>query len=147
MKIQSLYLSHGNSYIGGICHKLSATSQVRLFTNIKKLKSLFPLKHKNLKNSDIIWDLRKDLISERKLLWVKKKLNTITQLDEHESLSSFFTQNIRVRRVYWVRRVMFLYCCREGHELHSLIKTTSSGQIQSDRKGATGLLPITFSET
>ena len=28
-----------------------------------------------------------------------------------------------------VRRVMFLYGCRDGHELQSLIKTTSSSQI------------------
>ena len=27
--------------------------------------------------------------------------------------------------VYWVRRVIFLYGCREGRELQSLIKTTS----------------------
>ena len=49
--------------------------------------------------------------------------------------------------IYWVRRVMFLYGCREGRELQSLIKTTSSGQIQSYENGATGLLPIMFSET
>ena len=94
MKIQSLYFSNGNIYIGGIFHRLSVTLQVRLFTNDKKLKSLFPLKNKNLKNVNIIiWDLRKGLISERKLSWVKE-LNTKTQLDEHDSLSSLFTQNI-----------------------------------------------------
>ena len=49
--------------------------------------------------------------------------------------------------VYWVRRVMFLYGCREGRELQSLIKTTSSGQIQSYENGATGPLPIMFSES
>ena len=47
----------------------------------------------SLKNDNIIWDLRKGLISKRKLLWVKIS-NTITQLDEHDSLSSRFTQNI-----------------------------------------------------
>ena len=35
----------------------------------------------------------KGLISERKLPWVKI-FNTLTQLDEHDSLSSFSTQNI-----------------------------------------------------
>ena len=49
--------------------------------------------------------------------------------------------------VYWLRRVMLLYGLREGHELQSLIKTTSSSQIQSDGKGKTVPLPITFSET
>ena len=81
-KIQSLYFSNGNRYIGGIFHRLSVTSQARLFTDNKKLKSLFPLKDKNRINDSIIWDLRKDLILERKLPWVKK-LNTITQLDKH----------------------------------------------------------------
>ena len=49
--------------------------------------------------------------------------------------------------VYWVRRVMFLYGWREMRKLQSLIKTTSSGQIQSDKNGTTGPLPILFSET
>ena len=49
--------------------------------------------------------------------------------------------------VYWVRRVKFLHGCREWRELQSLIKTTSSGQIQSYKNGATGLHPIIFSET
>ena len=35
----------------------------------------------------------KGLIQERKLPWVKI-FNTLTQLDEHDSLSSFSTQNI-----------------------------------------------------
>ena len=56
-------------------------------------KSLFSLKNKNLKNDNIIWDLRKGLISKRKLPWVKI-FNTITQLNEYGSLSSLFTQNI-----------------------------------------------------
>ena len=41
MKIQSLYISNGNRHIEGISHRLSVTSQARLFTNNKKLKSLF----------------------------------------------------------------------------------------------------------
>ena len=49
--------------------------------------------------------------------------------------------------VYWVRRVMFLYDSREGCKLQSLIKTTSSGQIQSDKNETTAPLPILFSET
>ena len=49
--------------------------------------------NKKLKNDNIIWDLRKDLISERKLFLVKKP-DTITRLDKHDSLSSLFTQNI-----------------------------------------------------
>ena len=56
-------------------------------------KSLFSLKNKNLKNDNIIWDLRKGLISERKHPWVKI-FNTITQLNEYDSLSSLFRQNI-----------------------------------------------------
>ena len=54
-------------------------------------KSLFSLKKKNLKNDNIIWDLRKGLVSERKHPWV---FNTITQLNEYDSLSFLFTQNI-----------------------------------------------------
>ena len=41
MKLQILYISNGNRYIEGISHRLSVTSQARLFTNNKKLKSLF----------------------------------------------------------------------------------------------------------
>ena len=56
-------------------------------------KSLFSLKNKNLKNDNFIWGLRKGLISERKRPWLKI-FNTITQLNEHDSLSSFLTLNI-----------------------------------------------------
>ena len=56
-------------------------------------KTLFSIKNTNLKNDNIIRDLRKGLISERKLPRVKI-FNTITQLDERDSLSSLFTQNI-----------------------------------------------------
>ena len=56
-------------------------------------KSLFSLKNKNLKNDNIIWDLRKGLISERKHPWVKI-FNIITQLNEYDSLSSLLTLNI-----------------------------------------------------
>ena len=41
MKIQSLNVSNGNRYIEGISNRLSVTSITRLFTNTKKLKSLF----------------------------------------------------------------------------------------------------------
>ena len=41
MKIQSLYISDGNRHIEAISHWLSVTSQARLFTNNKKLWSLF----------------------------------------------------------------------------------------------------------
>ena len=41
MKTQSLYISDGNRYIEAISHRLSVTSQARLFTNNKKLRSLF----------------------------------------------------------------------------------------------------------
>ena len=34
--------------------------------------------------------------------------------------------------------------CREVHELQSLIKTTLSGQIQSDGKGRLGVFPLHF---
>ena len=40
-KIQSLYFSNENRYIEGVSHRLSVTSHTRLFTNNKKLKSLF----------------------------------------------------------------------------------------------------------
>ena len=56
-------------------------------------KSLFSLKNKNLKNDNIIWDLRKGLISERKHPWVKI-FNIITELNEYDSLSSLLTLNI-----------------------------------------------------
>ena len=48
--------------------------------------------------------------------------------------------------VYWARRVLFLNGCREGCKLQSLIKTTSSGQIESDENGTIGLVLIIFSE-
>ena len=41
MKIQNLYISDGNRYIEGISHSLSVPSRARLFTNNKKLRSLF----------------------------------------------------------------------------------------------------------
>ena len=41
MKIPSLYISNGNRYIEGISHRLSVTSQARLFESNKKLKSSF----------------------------------------------------------------------------------------------------------
>ena len=41
---------------------------------------------------------------------------------------------------------MYLYGHREGHELRSFIKASSSGQVQSDEDGATGPLPILFPE-
>ena len=70
------------------------------FQSLRKLdclqiitKSLFSLKNKNLKNDNDIWDLWRGLISEIKLPWVNV-FNTTTQLDEHVSLSSLFTQNI-----------------------------------------------------
>ena len=48
--------------------------------------------------------------------------------------------------LYRVRTVMYLYGHREGHELRSFIKASSSGQVQSDEDGATGPLPILFPE-
>ena len=56
-------------------------------------KSLFSLKNKNLKNDNVIWDLRKGLILGIKHPRVKI-FNIITQLNEYDSFSSFFTQNI-----------------------------------------------------
>ena len=70
------------------------------FQSLRKLdclqiitKSLFSLKNKNLKNDNDMWDLWRGLVSEIKLPGVKV-FNTTTQLDEHVSLSSLFTQNI-----------------------------------------------------
>ena len=70
------------------------------------------------------------------------------QCSLHCGLTSHELMYVQIRVcVYWVRRVIFLYGCREGREFQSLVKTTSSGQIQSDENGTTGPLPIIFSET
>ena len=50
--LQSLHF-YENTYIECISHKLADTLQVRLFTNNKKLKSLFFLKTKNLMTDNI----------------------------------------------------------------------------------------------
>ena len=84
--LQSLYFSNGIGIGIGIFevyHRLSVTLQARFFTDNKKLKSLFSPKNKNLMN-DNMKESSLDL----------KNLITITQLDEHDSLSSLFTQNI-----------------------------------------------------
>ena len=82
MKIQSLYISDGNRYIEGISNRLSVTSQARLFTNNKKLRSLFshmtPIKGCSWKERSL--ELKNVII----ILW----------LDEHDSLNSLFTQFI-----------------------------------------------------
>ena len=84
--LQNLYFSNGIGIGIGIFevyHRLSVTFQALFFTDNKKLKSLFSPKNKNLMN-DNMKESSLDL----------KNLITITQLDEHDSLSSLFTQNI-----------------------------------------------------
>ena len=90
--MKSLYFSNENRCIGGMSHRLSVTSKARFCLQTIK-KSLFSLKNKNLKNDNIIWNLRKGLLSKRKHPWVKI-FNTITRLNEYDSLSSLFRQDI-----------------------------------------------------
>ena len=75
-------------------------------------------------------------------------LNDNYQYSIHCGWASYELMYVQIRVcVYWVRKVMFLYGWIEGPKLQSLIKTTSSDQIQSDKNGTTGPLPILLSET
>ena len=75
---------------------------------------------------------------------LKNKMYNTTKLEAHNQRVHQSTQGqlycgltsyellmyVQIRVfVYWVMRVMSLYGCREGHELQSLIKTTSSSHV------------------
>ena len=74
--------------IGILDRHLIGYQSLRKIDCLQILKSLFSLKNENLKNDYIILDLKKGFISERKLALVKI-IDTITQLDKHDSFFEF----------------------------------------------------------
>ena len=75
--LQNLYFSNGIGIGIGIFevyHSLSVTSQARFFTNNKKLKSLFSLKNKKLKNDNIcetyerVWSRKESSLKLKNLI-------------------------------------------------------------------------------
>ena len=70
------------------------------------------------------------------------------QYSLHCGWASYELMYVQIRVcVYWVKKVTFLCSWRKERKLQSLVKTTSSGQIQYDKNGTTGPLPILLSET
>ena len=70
------------------------------------------------------------------------------QCSVHCGWTSYELMYVQIRVcVYWVKESHVFIWLQRGARTSIAHKTTSSGQIQSNENGATGPLPIIFSET